>query len=229
MSRVSRRCAPAHTCHRNHARASRVEHAPLHLQVAVYPPPSVEEAETKPSAGPRTGGAGTGQSSRCGAGGQGRGSNRSPDRPRPLRVGRRPPTGTRTKEATPANRSSRHVSGRSPEAAGGGPVRRKEPRAAGSPGSWGRSGCRRRCTPRGSSPPRSPGRRPGWRRPSLKSRGETFRAGAAQLTGPHPCPVPEAPRHASLESSLGPSTQGHSCQVRKRKEIQPAGRLCLHH
>lgn len=112
-----------------------------------------------------------------------------------------------TKEATAAHGSSTACQAARPEAEGGGAVRglrpgpgvgggrRKEPRGAGrgSPGSWGRSGCRRRCTPRGSSPPRSPGRRPGWRRPSLKNRGETFRAGAAGLAGPHPCPAPEAP------------------------------------
>ena len=44
-----------------------------------------------------------------------------------------------------------------------------------SPGRWGRSGCRRRGTPPGSSPPHSPGRRRGWRPPSLKSRSETVR------------------------------------------------------
>lgn len=59
---------------------------------------------------------------------------------------------------------------------------RGEGRAGSSPGRWGRSGCRRLGTPRGSPPPRSPGRRRGWQQPSLKSRSATF----SVALGPHP-------------------------------------------
>lgn len=201
---ASRRCAPAHARPRDHAR------------VAGRAPPGCSSPSTPGGRSGDKAGRGAGRAAHQGLG---RVRGRPPSllglaggcaAPAHRDADHRRQGGT--KEATAAHGSSTACQAARPEAEGGGAVRGLRPgpgvggggggseegaprggAGRGSPGSWGRSGCRRRCTPRGSSPPRSPGRRPGWRRPSLKNRGETFRAGAAGLAGPHPCPAPEAP------------------------------------
>lgn len=66
----------------------------------------------------------------------------------------------------------------------------------GSPGRWGRSGCRRRGTPPGSSPPHSPGQRRGWRLPSLQSRSKAVsRAPSWQGLGSHALETPRRSSH----------------------------------
>lgn len=75
-----------------------------------------------------------------------------------------------------------NLAGRHPSGGRGGETGWEKSGQGGSPGRWGRSGCRRLGTPRGSPPPRNPGQRRGWQQPSLKSRSATF----SVALGPHP-------------------------------------------
>lgn len=95
--------------------------------------------------------------------------------------------------------------------------RRGGGRGARSPGRWGRSGRRRRGTPRGSSPRRSPARRPGRRRPNLeRGAAREPRRPGQQDGGPERGVCPEAFPRGAAAGPARPQALGRAGRCRQR-------------
>lgn len=95
--------------------------------------------------------------------------------------------------------------------------RRGGGRGARSPGRWGRSGRRRRGTPRGSSPRRSPARRPGRRRPNLERGAAREPRRPGQQDGdPERGVCPEAFPRGAAAGPARPQALGRAGRCRQR-------------